>query len=362
MTDPDHDTWGTRSDMWSSVAVLDEPSPDTTETPASHQRLIRAGLTIVRLGPLLILLLLIALMSFLSPYFFTKNNLFNLGVQSSSIAILALGQLLVIVTRGIDLSVAAILGLSTVLGATAFKAGWPGALVVALMLTTGAGIGLINGLILVVGRIPHPFIVTLGMLNVATGVALMITNGLDVRGVPGIVSDAGAGYFLGAPVPIFLTVGLTGLALVLTMRVKWGRWIYAVGGNPEGARRVGIPVNQVLVGVYILSGLAAGMAAIVIAGRTGVGSATAYPGAELDAIAAAIIGGASFFGGRGSVIGVVAGALVIGVIRNGLNLLSVSPYVQLVVIGTVVVVAVGLDVFRSHLEVRFRVAQAGSES
>lgn len=325
---------------------------------AAPQGALRVGLMIVRLGPLLVLLLLVLAMSIASPVFLTKSNLFNLGVQSASITLLALGQLFVILTRGIDLSVGAVLGLATVVGALAYESIDSGVAIVLIMLLSGATVGLINGLILVKGRIPHPFIVTLGTLNVASGIALILSGGLAVSGVPPLVSEAGGGYAAGVPTPIVLTLVLAAAALLVSTRTQWGRWVYAVGGNPEAAERVGIPVNRILVSVYVVSGLAAGAAAVIVAGRTGVGDPSAARLAELDAIAAAIIGGASFFGGRGTVIGVVAGALVIGVIRNGLNLLSVSPYVQLVVIGTVVVAAVALDVLRTRLEVRFRTLKA----
>jgi ribose transport system permease protein len=316
------------------------------------------GLAVVRLGPLLVLLVLVTAMSLLSPVFLTEANLFNLGVQSSWITMLALGQLFVILTRGIDLSVGSVLGLSTVVGALAYESISSGVAIVAIMLLSGATIGLINGVILVKGRIPHPFIVTLGMLNVAAGLALLLSDGIAIAGVPDIVAEAGGGYTLGIPTPIILTVIIVGLALVVSTRTKWGRWVYAVGGNPDAAERAGIPVNRMLVSVYVLSGVSAGAAAVIVAGRTGVGDPVAARLSELDAIAAAIIGGASFFGGRGTVIGVVAGALVIGVIRNGLNLLSISPYWQLIVIGVVVVGAVALDVLRTRLEVRFRTLQA----
>ena len=144
------------------------------------------------------------------------------------------------------------------------------------------------------------------------------------------------------------------VAWVVSRRMQWGRWIYAIGGNQEGARRAGIPVDRVLISVYVISGLSAGFAAVITCGRTDVGSPTAGRLAELDAIAAVIIGGASFLGGRGNVMNAIVGALVIGVIRNGLNLLGIEPAYQLVFIGLVVIIAVELDVLRGWIERRFR--------
>jgi ribose transport system permease protein len=144
----------------------------------------------------------------------------------------------------------------------------------------------------------------------------------------------------------------------LTTHTQWGRWIYLVGGNPEGARQVGVPVNKVLISVYVVSGLCAALAAIVSSGRTGTGDPNAGTGLELDAIAAVIIGGASFFGGRGSVGNVIVGALTIGVIRNGLDLIGVNSFLQLIIIGVVLLLAVLLDVFRTRLEGKLRLARS----
>jgi ribose transport system permease protein len=323
------------------------------------EQAIRIGLAAVRVGPLLILILLAAVMTALDPIFLTQRNVTNVFVQSSVIATLALGQLLVILTRGIDLSVGSAMALATVTGALVYhsSAGSP-VLALLTMIGTGVAIGVINGVLLVKGRLPHPFIVTLAMLSAASGLALVISDGRAIPDMPTAIRDAGSGFVGPFPIPALIVLGLALLASVLTRRLKWGRWIYAVGGNPEAARRTGIPVNRVLISVYVLSGLAAGVAAIIVAGRTNAGFPTAGRLAELDAIAAVIIGGASFFGGRGTVGNAIVGALTIGVIRNGLNLLGVDAAWQLVAVGVVVVIAVELDVVRSHLERRFRVLQA----
>jgi ribose transport system permease protein len=303
-------------------------------------------------------------MTALSPFFLTERNITNLGFQTSIVAVLALGQLLVILTRGIDLSVGAVVALGGVIGgivaggSAGGAASSHGALVVLAMIACGAGVGLLNGTILIAGRVMNPFIVTLGMLSIVRGAALVISDAQTTTGMPGAVQTMGTGSIGPLPVPAVLVAGLALLAWVMLTRTQWGRWIYAVGGDPDAARRVGIPVDRVLMSVYILCGAAAGIAAVLVAGRTNAGSPTAGQLLELDAITAVVIGGASFFGGRGSVFNVIAGALIIGVLRNGLNLLDVTPFWQSIAIGVLVIASLEIDVLRGRLEERLRVAQA----
>lgn len=321
---------------------------------------VRIGLAALRLGPVLILALLVVVLSLLSPYFATTQNLGNVLAQSAVIAILAIGQLLVILTRGIDLSVGSTLALSAVAGALVFQGLGGGALTVGVMLATGMAVGAVNGLVFVFGRLPHPFIITLATLSVARGLALMLSGGQPIRGMPDVVNTVGGGSVGWLPYSTLL-VALVAVAVALFLsRAVWGRWIYAVGGNPEGARRLGIPQSWVLVSVYVVSGLLAGVAAVVTSGRLNAGSPTFGQLAELDSIAAVVIGGASFLGGRGHVGHALVGALMIGVIRNGMNLLNIEASMQLVVIGVVIVLAVESDVIRGRLEARFRSLQAVS--
>jgi ribose transport system permease protein len=296
--------------------------------------------------------------------FFTPQNLGNVLTQSAAIAILAIGQLLVILTRGIDLSVGSTVALSGVVGALVFGETGSGAATVLAMLIAGALVGAVNGFGYVYGRLPHPFIVTLATLSIARGLALGLAGGQPISGMPDIVRTVGGGaatwlapWF---PNAAFLVAGVAILVTVLLRNVVWGRWIYAVGGNPDGARNLGIPRNRVLVSVYIVSGLLAGVAAIVTSGRLNAGSPTSGSLAELDAIAAVVIGGASFLGGRGNVGNALIGALMIGVIRNGMNLLNVEAFLQLIVIGVVIFLAVESDVIRGRLEARFRVLKAAA--
>jgi ribose transport system permease protein len=340
------------------------PQPDQESAGLVKLRVVGGLLLLLRLGPLLILAVLVVVLSNLSPVFATTQNLGNVLSQTAVIAILAIGQLMVILTRGIDLSVGSTLALSSVLGATVFGATDGGALTVLAMLGTGAAVGAVNGLVLVYGRLPHPFIITLATLSIARGLALGISEGQPIRGMPDVVSDIGGGTatWLAAWLPnsAFLVIAVAVVTTIFLTRIVWGRWIYAVGGNPDGARRLGIPRSWVLVSVYVCSGLLAGVAAIVTSGRLNAGSPTFGDLAELDAIAAVVIGGASFLGGRGHVGHALVGAFMIGVIRNGMNLLNIEAYLQLIVIGVVIVIAVESDVLRGRLESRFRVLKAAA--
>jgi len=335
--------------------VASDAAPRLT---ARADRGLRVGLRLLRIGPLLILIALIAVMAILSPFFLTTRNLGNVLAATAAIAVLSMGQLLVILTRGIDLSVGSTLALASVVGALVFTGIDSGAVVVVAMLATGLLVGAINGVVYVKGRLPHPFVITLAMLSIARGLALWLSGGQPIRGMPDVVNVIGGGTIGWLPVSALVVLAIAVVVYVLTTRIVWGRWIYAVGGNPDAARRTGIPVNKVLISVYLLSGLAAGIAGIITAGRLNAGSPTFGELAELDSIAAVVIGGASFLGGRGNVLNALVGALMIGVIRNGMNLLAVDAFFQLIVIGVVIVLAVEADVLRGHLEERFRVAGA----
>lgn len=339
-------------------AVVPLTQPSEHRHPSRAFDGTRVALAAIRIGPGLMLLTVTAVIAVLSPVFLTTRNVGNVLSQSAVIAVLALAQLLVIVTRGIDLSVGSTLALSAVVGALVFASVPSGPLVIVAMLATGIAVGAVNGVVYVYGRLPHPFIVTLATLSAARGLALWLSGGQPLQGMPQVVQDLGGGSLDWFPFSAFLVAALAGLALLLTTRMVWGRWIYAVGGNPDGARRAAIPVNRVVISVYVLSGLAAGIGAIITSGRLDGGSPTFGDLAELDTIAAVVIGGASFLGGRGTVANALIGALMIGVIRNGMNLLDVDAFLQPIVIGVVIVLAVELDVIRGRIEQRLRVLQA----
>lgn len=332
---------------------------------------LRLALGLLQVGPVAILLGLIVVLSLLSEPFSSLENIGNVMKQSSVICVLALGQLAVIVTRGIDLSVGSTLSLSGVVGAIVWRDYESATLTVLAALATGAAVGAVNGLLLVKGRLPHPFIPTLATLTAAAGLALYLSHSQTIIGAPPIVTDIGAGRISwipgGGPVgwvplAVFVVIGAGLLMVLLTRALVWGRWIYAVGGNPEAAVRNGIPVSGVLISVYVLSGLLAGVAALLTMGKGNAGSPTAGQLAELDAIAAVIIGGASFLGGRGTVGNAITGALIIAVLRNGLNLLGIDPNWQYIATGAVIVLAVELDVIRRQVEGRLRSLHAAASS
>jgi ribose transport system permease protein len=261
---------------------------------------------------------------------------------------------IVILTAGIDLSVGSVMALSIMLLAMADQAGWPWPIVLLIGPAVGTLIGLINGLGITFLRLPHPFIMTLGTLNAVRGICYLVTDGRPVSGISDPVRFIGiadiplpfGGEFAVIPVSaILLLICYFGVAWFL-QKVSLGRHVFAVGGNPQAARVSGINVDGVLLFVYATSGFFAGLAALLMAGRTGSGYPNLGIGAELDAIAAVIIGGASFFGGRGSVLGVFAGVLVMGLLRNGLNLMDISAFWQQTLIGIIIILAVWIDVLR----------------
>jgi ribose transport system permease protein len=290
-----------------------------------------------------------------TPLFMTTGNIGNVLDASATIAVLGIGQLLVIITRGIDLSVGSTVALGSVVGGILFEHHAGGALVLAGMLAVGGAVGMANGLMFVYGRIPHPFIVTLASLSVVRGLALVLSHGEPKFGMPSAVVFLGGESIGWLPHSAFVVAAMAVLGAVLLGKLVWGRWIYAVGGNLDAARRTGIPCNRVIVSVYVLSGLAAGVAAVLTAGRTASGSPNFGNLAELDSIAAVIIGGAAFAGGRGQVGNALVGALTIGVIRNVLNLRDVDAFYQMIVIGVAILIAVEVDVIRGRAEERFRV-------
>jgi len=302
-----------------------------------------------RVGPLLGLAILCVALSIASPHFLTVDNLLNVLRQSAINAVLALGQLMVIITAGIDLSIGSIVGLTIVLLAQMLRAGVPAGVAILLTIGCGAAVGLVNGLLLTRLKLPHPFISTLGTMNVARGAALLIAGGVPISGMPAGFRNTLAGSAIGIPSPVIVAGLAYALAHVFLTRTVYGRDLYAIGGNREAARLCGIPVDRRLNMAYALSGGAAGLAAVVLAARMNSGFPLAGSGAELDAIAAVIIGGASFFGGVGTVGGTLIGALIIGFLRNGLNLLDVSAFWQMIVIGVVIVVAVFIDVMRQRV-------------
>jgi ribose transport system permease protein len=321
--------------------------------------IISIGLRFLNFGPFLILSLLIVLISLFTPNFLKPVNIGNIVAQTAVIAIVAMGQQLVILTRGIDLSVGANLALATVIGGLVFRQVDSALLVILAMLMSGLLVGAINGCVYVFGRLPHPFIITLAMLGICRGLALELAVGhTTMRGMPEAVATIGGASSFGIPNSFFVVFVVAAALWILTKAMVWGRWTYAVGGDPEAAREMGIPVRGVLVSTYLISGLCAGIGAVVLAGRTEASSPLYGNLLELDTIAAVIIGGASFLGGRGHLGHALLGAVMIGVIRNALNLLDVNIFFQMIAIGIIIVIAVEADVLRNHLEARVRTLQS----
>jgi ribose transport system permease protein len=299
-----------------------------------------------RFAPLLGLFILSAVLSIVSPYFLTWDNILNIFRQSAVNSLLALGQLLVILTAGIDLSVGSMLGLCSVVYAMTVKAGVPAGVAFLAAVGCGLALGLTNGFLLTGLKLPHPFVSTLGMMNVARGAAMLLSGGFPIPDLPAPARFLGSASVAGLPVPILVMLAMFGLFGFILRHTVFGRDIYAIGGNPEASRLAGIPVKARLNAVYGITGLLAGLASVLLVGRMNAGFPLAGVGAELDSIAAVIIGGASFFGGVGAVSGTLIGALIIAVLRNGLNLLNVSTHWQMIVIGTVIIWAVWVDVLR----------------
>jgi ribose transport system permease protein len=331
------------------VQPLDEPEEET-------RRLVTAMAFIDRWG-VLFLVLMMGTLSFVAQpdVFLTERNIFNIFRQTNFYALLALGQLIVIVTAGIDLSVGSVLALAMMTVAVLADAGvaWP--IVLISPFIVGLVVGAINGLGLTKLHMPHPFIMTLGMMFIARGVTNLISGGVPISGLPDEVRWFGAGNVevlgMGIPVSLIIVIITYAMVWVFLDHSRSGRHIYAIGGNPQAARVSGVGVDRTLVLAYALCGLLAGFAGLLLAGRTNSGFPAAGQGDELVAISAVIIGGASFFGGRGTVLGAFAGVLVIGMLRNLLNLSGVPSFWQQVAIGVVIIAVVAFDVFRRRIAV-----------
>jgi ribose transport system permease protein len=295
-----------------------------------------------RYGIALAFLALVAALSVLSPSFLTPSNLLNVLRQIAVNALLAFGMTTVILGAGIDLSVGSVLAFSGALAAGFSVEGWPPALAMIAALAVGALLGLFNGVFVAYARIA-PFIVTLAALTIFRGATLVYTDGRPITGLPDAFDALGNGAWLGVPVPVWVMLAFLLLTHFLLRFTALGRAIYAVGGNEEAARLSGIRIVRVKLFAYAYSGLAAALGALVLAGRLNSAQPTAGSGFELDAIAAVVVGGTSLFGGRGGVVGTFLGALIIGVLNNGMNLLDVSAFYQQIVKGGVILGALLID-------------------
>ncbi|HAT1631372.1 TPA: ABC transporter permease [Raoultella planticola] len=293
-------------------------------------------------GTLICLLIIIITFSFLSPVFFTIPNLLNILQQSSINALIALGMTLVIISGGIDLSVGPAAALSAVLGATMMVAGVPVPLAILATLGIGAICGVFSGSLVAYAGL-QPFIVTLGGLSLFRAIALIYTGGNPVFGIPTEFRSLINSEIFGIPTPIVIVAVIALVLWTVMNKTPLGEYILAVGGNEEAARVAGVPVKRTKVTVFVISGTLASLASLILIGRLGAAEPTIGNLWELDAIAAAAIGGASLMGGKGSVVGTIIGAIILGALRNGLTLLNIQAFYQLLATGLIIIIAMLID-------------------
>lgn len=298
------------------------------------------------MGIFMILAFLIIILSIIKPVFLTPDNIINVIRQVTTVAIIGIGMSFVLISGEIDLSVGSICALSGIIVTICLRDGM--GIPVSILLALGVALlcGLANGAIHVFAKIPS-FIVTMGMLNVARGIVLVITNSYSITGLPDSFKVIGRGYVGPVPVPVIIMVVCYIIGFLVLKYTKFGRSAYAIGGNIEAARLSGIPVVKNKILIYIICGITAGIAGIMLSSRMFSGQPSAGNGLELDAIAACVIGGTSTTGGKGRLWGTFLGALIMGIITNGMNLMNISTNWQLIVQGMIIVIAVGLDRIKS---------------
>jgi len=296
-----------------------------------------------QLGILVSLVAVFGVFSILAPSYVSQQNIINIVLQASINAIVALGMTVVIITAGIDLSVGSVVALTSVCAGLAMVHGVHILLALVLALVLGALCGTLNGLLISTLRL-QPFLVTLGTMSLVRGVALIVSNGVPIYGLPREFKAAiGLASIATIPVPVLIMVAFAVLVFILLRYTMFGEYVFAMGGNEEATRLSGVPVNRYKVLTYGFSGLASAIGAIILMGRLGAAEAVSGTGYELDAIAAAAIGGASLAGGRGSVLGTILGAIILSALRNGLTLMNVASFFQMVATGAIIILAIIVD-------------------
>lgn len=306
----------------------------------------------VRLESIIVLLALSAAMSVLSPYFLSISNVLNILLATSTIGVLAIGATFVISSGGIDLSLGSVMGLSGVAGAAlAVNLGMPAPIGILACILAGTLAGYVNGTLITRAFVPA-FIVTLGMLGLARGLALVISSGRVIYGLPDAMVYIGQGRPLGIPMPVVILLVTAVICHCVLAYTRFGRHTLALGDSESAARAAGIRVERQRRILYSLSGGLAGLAGLIFTARVNSGDPTAGTSYELTAITAAIIGGTNLFGGRGSILGTMIGALIMGVLQNGLNLLAVQSYYQQMAIGAVLIIAVFIDQYQVRKDAR----------
>lgn len=299
-----------------------------------------------RFLPYASLTILFIFLAVASPYFLTVNNLSSVIRQTAVITVIAMGMTVVIASGGIDLSVGSIVGITGVIGAMFIAAQYPIPLALLAAIVMGTCCGILNGTAITLLRIP-PFIATLGTLGVFRGITLLMTGGIPVANLKRDFGYLATGTIFGlVPVPLVFVVVTAGLVHFILVRTKLGRYAYAIGSNQEAARCCGVPIGRYLILIYALGGALTGVAGMIESARLVTGQPTAGEGYELRVIAAVVIGGASLSGGQGTVLGTIIGSLIMGLLSNGCNLLGISPFLQQVIIGCVIVMAVSFDEFQ----------------
>ena len=329
----------------------------TVADPAPARRLEAATL-LGRVAPLVFLLVLMLVFSVMEPRFFSELNLFNVMRQISITGLIALGMTFVILTGGIDLSVGSIVALAGLVAGAMNKgssantltlddtvvAGYPVIVSVAVAALIGLAAGLLQGVAITTLNVP-PFVVTFGGLSAFRGAALLYSGGGPISSFDDAYRFWGQGKLGPVPVPVIIFLAAALLCHIVLRHTRYGRHIYAIGGNAEAARLSGLNVRGLTLSVYVIVGLFAGLAGFVLSSRLNSAEAVAGQGYELTVIASVVIGGTSLFGGLGGVLGTVVGAILIGVLINGLVLMNVSPYIQQIIIGVIIVLAVAFDRF-----------------
>jgi ribose transport system permease protein len=325
-----------------------EVKPAPRRRAPSFRRLVRGAQLELRM---LVLLAVISLaLSLISPYFFTLSNVLNLMDQSVITGIVSIGQTFVILIAGIDLSVGSLTGATGIILGLAL-AGLPLPLAIVSAILAGGFAGFVNGFIITKGRVAA-FIVTLGMMSIGRSMAYVLSGANSISQLPDSLGDLASSTILGIPTNFVVLVALYAIAWYYLTFTKGGRTIYAIGSNAEAARTAGLAVDFYSILVYVISGALSAVAAVFLAARILSIDPIAATGLELDTIAAVVIGGASLFGGRGTIIGTFIGVLIMVLIRNGLNLLNVNPYWQGTAIGSIIIAAVLLERFLSAREAR----------
>jgi len=315
---------------------------DTTQNAAMLSSKLFGSFSVRDAGTLIGLIAIVVIFGLLAPDFLSQRNLLNVLQQSSINACLALGMTLVIISGGIDLSVGPTAAISAVITATMLVAGVPIPLAILAGLAIGAICGLVNGVLVAYAGL-QPFIVTLGTLSTYRAIALIYTGGNPVLGIPPGFRSLFNGSLLGIPIPVVMVAVVAFLAWVLLKKSPLGEYLLAVGGNEEAAYVSGVPIAITKITAYVISGVLAALASMILIGRLGAAEPILGNLWELDAIAAAAIGGASLMGGKGSIIGTILGAIILGAMRNGLTLMNVQAFYQLLATGLIILVAMMID-------------------